>query len=192
MQTANTTTDEIWKDIKGYEGLYQVSNYGNIKSVKRTVPHAARRTISKKEKIMTLKKTHKGYYSIQLYKAGKRKGYAVHRLVAMHFLINKENYETVDHIDANKKNNHYTNLEWVTNAENSRRKVEKRLHIFGERIYTNKLKEKDVLHIRREFWLNSDNYNQKVETYNKLVSGYGVCRGTIKEICQNKIWKHLL
>jgi len=186
------TTVEIWKDIKGYEGLYQVSNYGNIKSLKRTVPHGAIKTISKKEKIMTLKKTHKGYYSMQLYKGGKRKGYAVHRIVAMHFLDNKENYETVDHIDANKKNNYYKNLEWVTNSENNRRKVEKRLHIFGERIFTNKLKEKDVLHIRREFWLNSDTYDQKVETYDKLVKGYGVCRGTIKEMCRNKTWRHLL
>lgn len=99
---------EIWKDIKGYEGLYQVSNLGNIRSLyKRS-----------KGNIMNLP-IKKGYYQIGLRKNGIRKYYQVHRLVAQAFIENKENLPQVNHIDENKLNNNVDNLEWCTVSYNN-------------------------------------------------------------------------
>lgn len=100
--------EEIWKDIEGYEGLYQVSNFGNIKSIKR------RRTKGGK-----LKETMRyGYKYVTLSKYGKIKRLSVHRLVAQAFIPNPNNYDIVNHKDENKSNNYATNLEWCTQAQN--------------------------------------------------------------------------
>ena len=105
-------SNEIFKDIEGYEGLYQVSNLGNIKSL-----HC------NKEKIMkpTIRSNNYQYYFVGLLKDGKRKYFAVHRLVAIMFIPNPNNYEQVDHLDGNKLNNNVKNLEWVTPKENTNR-----------------------------------------------------------------------
>lgn len=111
-------SNEIFKDIEGYEGLYQVSNLGNIKSL-----HC------NKEKIMkpTIRSNNYQYYFVGLLKDGKRKYFAVHRLVAMMFIPNPNNYEQVDHLDGNKLNNNVKNLEWVTPKENTNRAWKKGL-----------------------------------------------------------------
>lgn len=105
---------EVWKDIKCYEGLYQVSNKGNIRRIK-----FVNRMVTK-EKITYLKlnKNTGGYLSVVLYKNGTHKRYLVHRLVAQAFIENIENKIEVNHIDGNKLNNHVSNLEWVTRSEN--------------------------------------------------------------------------
>ena len=95
---------EIWKNIKGYEGLYEVSNLGNVKSLR-------------KNKIMKFSKCG-DYHLILLCNNGKMKGELVHRLVAKAFIPNPNNYETVNHIDENKKNNSVDNLEWLSNKDN--------------------------------------------------------------------------
>lgn len=97
---------EIWKDIKGYEGLYQVSNYGRIKS------------FIKDEKILSFCDNGNGYLYITLRKNGIRKNYYIHRLVATYFLENPFNKNVVNHKDFNIKNNNADNLEWVTQYEN--------------------------------------------------------------------------
>ena len=101
---------EVWKDITGYEGLYQISNYGQVKSL-----HYHR---GASEKIMALK-TMRGYKLIGLRKNGVKKIFQVHRLVAKAFIANPYNLEQVNHKDTNKANNHVDNLEWVTARENS-------------------------------------------------------------------------
>lgn len=95
--------EEVWKDIKGYEGLYQVSNFGKIKS---------------KRKILKQFINHKGYFIIQLSKRNISKTYIVHRLIAEAFIPNTENKPQVNHKDGNKQNNCIDNLEWCTNNEN--------------------------------------------------------------------------
>ena len=97
--------EEIWKDIEGYEGLYQVSNQGNIKSLNYN--HTG------KEKILSTK-DHHGYRRVTLYKDKKLKTFFVHVLVAKAFIenINTLIYTEVNHIDENRSNNIYTNLEW--------------------------------------------------------------------------------
>ena len=104
---------ECWKDIKGYEGIYQVSNTGKIKSLKRTYKNRIC-----KEKIKTPVITPKGYYRVGLCKEGKTKFYYIHRLVAQTFLPNENNLPQVNHKDENKLNNCINNLEWCDNEYN--------------------------------------------------------------------------
>lgn len=92
---------EIWKDILGYEGLYQVSNFGRVKSLKFG-----------KERILKLTKDKDGYLIVNLYKAGRIKTVKVHRLVAEAFLPNPDNLPLINHKDEDKSNNIVSNLEW--------------------------------------------------------------------------------
>ena len=104
--------EEMWKDIKGYEGLYQISNLGRVKSLNRMM--------KKRKCIETIKKptlSNKGYYRLPLYNNGKVKMYAIHNLVAEAFIDNPYNKLTVDHIDRNKTNNVVSNLRWATHKE---------------------------------------------------------------------------
>ena len=100
-----------WKDIPGYEGLYQVSNLGEIKSLNY------RNT--GKEKIIKPRKNKGGYLRVVLCKNGKQKDFLVHRLVAIAFIPNHNNYNQVNHKDENPSNNNVNNLEWCTSKYNS-------------------------------------------------------------------------
>lgn len=101
---------EIWKDIQGYEGLYQVSNLGRVKSLnyKRTG----------KERILKPSNNGQGYLRVKLCKDGNREQPLVHRLVATVFCENPEGYTEVNHLDENKQNNMADNLEWCSRQYN--------------------------------------------------------------------------
>ena len=106
--------NEIWKDIIGYEGFYQVSNLGRVRSLTRCVH------VSNSNKKRTFKGSIKkgsyeiknGYQVVGLYKNGKSKRFFTHRLVALSFIPNPDTFPQVNHKDENKKNNHLDNLEW--------------------------------------------------------------------------------
>lgn len=117
---------EEWKDIQGYEGLYQVSNLGRVKSLERItkIPNAKR---IEKEKIRKLG-TRNGYFVINLMKNNKRKSFQVHRLVAEAFIDNPQDKPFVNHIDYNKKNNNVYNLEWCTQKENVHHSIKNMKH----------------------------------------------------------------
>jgi hypothetical protein len=100
---------EIWKDIKDFEGLYQISNMGRVKSLGNGK--------TRKEKILSGGNC-TGYYYVHLCKEGKRKHYYFHRLVAEAFIPNPLNYPEVEHIDCNPNNNTVDNLRWCTHKEN--------------------------------------------------------------------------
>lgn len=101
---------EEWKDIEGYEGLYQVSNLGRIKSLARVIIRSDSKPNPINEKILKYG-MNRGYCAVVLCKDGKKKMYKVHRLVAMAFLSNHYNLPEVNHKDENKKNNCVDNLE---------------------------------------------------------------------------------
>lgn len=107
---------EIWKDIVGYEGIYQVSNTGNVKRVGKY-----RNQMKEWESNRLLKpaKKNNGYLYCQLSKDNKTSPKMVHRLVAEAFIDNPENKPTVNHIDGNRENNNIDNLEWSTYTENN-------------------------------------------------------------------------
>lgn len=98
---------EIWKNIEGYNSVYQVSNYGRVKSYGKGL---------RREKI--LKPSKDRYCRVVLCKKGKIKGFSVHRLVALAFLDNHRGCEVVNHIDFDRHNNRVENLEWCTQKEN--------------------------------------------------------------------------
>lgn len=103
---------EVWKDIDGYVGFYQVSNFGRVKSVSR-VCGTKQKQYTCKEKLLS-QSLCKGYYKVTLYKDGISKQFRVNRLVAITFIPNPNNLPIVNHIDENPKNNRIDNLEWCT------------------------------------------------------------------------------
>ena len=111
--------DEIWRDIKNYEGLYQVSNLGRVKSLKRVIIHSNGKNCFYKEKILKPVKTKNSYLVICLHKKGKQKRFYIHKLVGESFIVNPNNYPCINHKDENKENNNVNNLEWCTYEYNN-------------------------------------------------------------------------
>ena len=105
---------EMWKDIEGYEGIYQVSNLGRVKSLSRNTKNQYRNS-----EIVKSKEIRNGYYSVTLFKNEKGKHFTIHRLVAKAFIPNPYNKPQINHIDGNKLNNNVSNLEWCTQQENT-------------------------------------------------------------------------
>lgn len=112
--------EELWKDINGFEGYYQISNLGRVKSLGRFIYNSktGEKRGFKKEKIKVPKVTSDGYFSVTLSVDGKSKTISVHRLVALHFISNPFGYKEVNHIDTNRQNNRIDNLEWCTHQHN--------------------------------------------------------------------------
>ena len=109
---------EVWKDIRDYEGLYQVSNWSRVRSLDRYVNANNGSLQFKQGKILKTRQTWDGYLIVDLHKAGRIKTVKVHRLVAEAFIPNPDNLPQVNHKDENKQNNVVTNLEWCTNDYN--------------------------------------------------------------------------
>lgn len=119
MQKENNSKEEIWKDIKEYEGLYQVSSKGRVKSLERDIIYKNGVKRHKKEKILKAQLNQFGYLRVDLYNKGKRNHLRIHRLVAEAFIPNPENKPEVNHKDEIKTNNCVENLEWMTRKENN-------------------------------------------------------------------------
>lgn len=108
---------EIWKDVEGYEGLYQVSNLGNVRGldrVRRNGKSHSQQCFQKGKLLKPAIQKSVGYKFVVLSKQGKTKGFRVHRLVAKAFIPNPNNYPCINHKDENKTNNSVENLEWCT------------------------------------------------------------------------------
>lgn len=118
------TQSEIWKDIPNYEGLYQASNFGRIRSLDKVIKNRGKNQygstfdIIKKGKILKQRLNKGGYLKVYLIKEGKSKTFIAHRLIALTFIPNPNNYKIVNHKDENKTNNNIDNLEWCTQSYN--------------------------------------------------------------------------
>lgn len=109
---------EEWRDVPGYEGLYQVSSLGRVKSLAKEYMICGKGIVRTSDKIMSLHKMYDGYVRVELNHKGKAKEFPVHRLVAMAFLDNPEHKPHIDHINTIKNDNRVENLRWVTPKEN--------------------------------------------------------------------------
>lgn len=138
---------EIWKDVVGYEGYYQVSNKGNVKTVERTVKFGKQiRTVS--EKIREQVPDKRGYFTVILSKDNKVKNAKVHRLVAESFIPNPSHLPEVNHKDEDKQNNDVSNLEWCDHFYNTvygtkleRQRIKKSIPVIQCNLQGEKIKE---------------------------------------------------
>ena len=114
--------NEIWKDVKNYEGLYQVSNLGRVRSLDVRTYQKNKfgkfQYVLHKGKILKIQKQRNGYFTIDLHMNGKFERKTIHRLVAETFISNPNNYQYINHKDSNTSNNRVDNLEWCTQKYN--------------------------------------------------------------------------
>lgn len=183
----NAMKKEIWKDIKGYEGFYQISNLGKVKSLKRTISfrrNGVNNTIKVKTIILSPGKYRGGYLQVSLNKRGKGTTNKMHRLVGQAFIPNPENKPCINHLNGIKTNNYAQNLEWCTYEENNRHAIKHKLNqMQGEHHPLSKLTEIEVLEIRK---LRKKGYKIIL-----LANKFNICKGNVSLITSRKAWKHI-
>lgn len=180
---------EIWKDIKGYEGLYQISNLGRVKSLQRKVKNKNGYRIIK-EKILCNYKNNNGYYCVNLRKECNIDIRLIHRLIAEYFIPNPNNYPIINHKDGNKLNNKIDNLEWCTQQHNIREAF---------RLGLNKYTYKENFKNNPKTILQFDKNNKLIKKYTSIREANritGICYNSIFMNCHGKqkyagdyIWK---
>lgn len=161
---------EEWRDIEGYEGMYQISNLGRVKSLARKG--------RPQERILLASNNGFGYLVVTLCR-GTQKTFKIHTLVVHAFIGIQPSKHQVNHIDGNKENNALSNLEYCTPQENTRHAWES-----GLCTYTKKLTAEDVIEIRRL-------YNAGGTTHAKLGKMFGVHDSMIGYIVRRKNWQHI-
>lgn len=128
MEIPKLRLDIVFKPIKGFENMYEISNYGTIKSVERNIVCKDGQIKPVKSRELRQTDNGTGYKFVYLWKHNKQHRYYVHRLVAEIFIPNPDNLSEINHIDNNKSNNHVSNLEWCNRLYNERQKLK---HISG-------------------------------------------------------------
>lgn len=168
----------IWKPVFGYEGLYSISEYGDLRRENSAKGH--------KNGLYKGYISKKGYLTASLTKNGVRKIIFIHKLVTENFIGPRPWNLQVNHKDTNKLNNHFSNLEYVTVQENKRHAFENNLCNAPKGInhHSAKLSEKEVLEVRRR-------YANKEISQGKLAKIYGVSLAAIRFIIIRRNWKHL-
>jgi len=185
-------SEEVWKDVKGYEGIYKVSNFGRVKSLDREIAPNNRAPYWRKGKICKQSKSNLGYMTVGFTVNNVKVNKYVHRLVAEAFITNVNNYPQVNHIDCDKTNNRINNLEWCTNSQNqihaSKNGLNK-LHLHrvaysGEENGRSLLTKEQVLEIKKKYI--PYKYSAK-----KLAKEYKVSESCITHILNNTSWKKI-
>ena len=180
---------ENWKDVIGYEELYQVYNLGIIKSLggSRIRSNGRKQTFS--EKIMKFNVDKDGYFRVNLTKNKKGKVFGVHRLVAQAFIPNPENKPCVNHKSGNKKDNSVDNLEFCTVAENNNHAIKTGLrdhrYCMGEKQHMSKLTKEQIKEIK--WLLKNSNLKQR-----EIAEIFNISQQNVSVIKLNKNWKHII
>lgn len=172
---------EVWKDIIGYEGLYQVSNLGRIKSLAKN-----RNSLQNGDMLLKPSINKKGYLIVRLYKNTVSKDFPVHRLVANMFIDNPSNKREVNHINGVKHDNRMENLEWCTGSENVRHAFEIGINTPRKGTLNGmaKLNDAKVLEIKVK-------YSEGNTAMRKLALEYGVDYALIQRIIKGTSWSHI-
>lgn len=182
--------EDIWKDIEGYEGLYQVSNLGRVKSLERLVTQRPGVTYTRPEQIIKHNSGAKlkGYPNLNLCRNGRVVNALIHRLVAQAFIPNPDNKRCINHIDGDKNNFKISNIEWVTHSENTkhafRTGLQKQNYVFGTGHGMSKLDDVSVRVIREAYAENKWSY-QQIANYFKMG------QAAIRNIVIKRTWKHV-
>lgn len=169
---------EQWKDIDGFEGMYQVSDLGRVRSLERTVKmvrNGRQYDMHHKGKLLSASVTKDGYATVQIFKDSKPHTYKVHRLVAKTFLSNKGNLPEVNHKDGDKENNRADNLEWCTRSNNMRH------------AYRNGLIDKGNMSFNRKRVKRSD--GMVFDSMTEAAKASGACLSNVSKCCKGEL-KH--
>lgn len=170
----------MWKDIKNYESCYEINEFGQVRSKRRTIIAKTGQTYEISERILKPNITKNGYKLVHLCKNGVRKAEYVHILVAKAFLPNDSDSLIINHINGNKKDCSLSNLEWCTYSANNQHAYDTGLKPKGEGQYKAKLSQADVIQIRAE---------GKHSTYQEIASRYGVSKATIRDVLLFRTWR---
>ena len=189
--------NEKWKDIEGYEGLYQVSNLGRVKSLKRVIRRKDGNNITYNEKILSPRDSGKGYKKVCLNKNGISKNYAIHRLVLETFspCDNMKNL-TVDHINFNRSDNRLENLRWASQSENVIYSYKNGRHLGSREGCKNgraTLSEEEVVNIRN-MYNEGLNVSEIIYELYKIVKDdkeYNKIKQKIDKVVKNKTYKNV-
>lgn len=173
---------EIWKPVPGYEGRYDISTFGNVRTVGRFINAPRGRTRWIPERNLSTHITARGYVQTMFKVGSKNIHQLVHRLVARAFVPNPSSLPQVNHKDGNKTNNHVENLEWCTSQENCAHARREKLYeqARGERGANAKLTNAQVLVIRRRI--------ANGETHTAISKDYAVNRTVITRIASGARW----
>ena len=203
--------EEIWKDIKNYEGYYQISNYGNVRSLDRI--DELGRLIKGREKVKQKQHYNKDncYLNIILYKNGQKQRFYIHRLVAEAFIPNPDNKPQVNHISGIKTKNIVSNLEWCTRSENIKHSFKLGLshsnfktksgdkhHFYGKHHKEDAKRKMKISHYKKVFQFDKNNNFIKewngIKEVEKILK---ISNGNISECCRGNrktaggyIWRY--
>lgn len=184
VQHAINQSNEIFLPIKGYEGYYEIGNFGTVKSALKIVAHGKVGKRFYKERVLkSYYIQNKGYKSIKLYKNNKTKNFTIHRLIAIAFIPNPNNHPIINHIDGNPLNNKIENLEWCTYKHNSK-------HMYDTLFYpppNRKISDLDIEHILtyKDEWLSKKRNGISL----MLSKKYNVCQQAITSILNGSTFK---
>ena len=181
----STFVGEVWKDIQGYEGIYQISNYGRVLSLYRQVRCRGGAHRGKEQSLLKPCEDSAGYLLVVLSDKGVKKSHRIHRLIATGFISNSYNYKCVNHIDGNKTNNSIDNLEWCTHLHNNVHALNTglRVSLKGEDAVTSKLTDKKVLGIK--FLLGES------IPIRKIAALFSISQTSVFCIKSGKTWRHV-